>query len=160
MKPTTFRLAQLDDARLVSEISKRAYIPAYAAIIGAAPKPAHEDYSARIMAGCVWIVDVRHEPAGVLVVEKELDFLMIYSVAVDPSYQGQGLGAKLLRHAEGIATLEGVGELRLYTNSRMEKNLSIYRKAGFTEQGQRPHPSRPGELLIDMSKKVSATEVR
>ena len=66
----------------------------------------------------------------------------------------------MARHAEGIATRQGLCELRLYTNSRMAKNLSIYRKAGFTEQGQRPHPSRSGEFLTDMSKKVSATVVR
>ena len=160
MKPTIFRLAKIDDASLVSEISRRAYSPVYEAIIGAVPKPAWEDYSARIKASRVWIAEVGNEPAGVLVVDRALDFLMIYSIAVDPRHQGKGLGAELLRYAESVAECEGVCELRLYINSRMERNLSIYRKAGFVELGQRPHPSRSGEFLTDMSKRIDSTAVQ
>jgi len=154
MNPTVFRPAKMDDTNLVSEITRRAYIPAYQSIIGAVPKRAWEDYSARFKSGCVWIAEVEDNAAGVLVVERGLDFLMIYSIAVDPDHQGNGLGAKLLKHAESVATREEIYELRLYTNSRMEKNLSIYRKAGFTELGQRPHPNRSGEFLTDLSKKI------
>lgn len=154
MVTVVFRAASLDDANVVSGISRRAYVPAYQKTIGAVPKPAWEDYSSRIASGLVWLAEVKAVPAGVLVVERNPDFLLVYSIAVDPPHQGNGLGAALLKHAEEIAARGGLSELRLYTNSRMAKNLSIYRKAGFREFGQRPHPSRPGELLVDMSKAV------
>jgi ribosomal protein S18 acetylase RimI-like enzyme len=46
----------------------------------------------------------------------------------------------------------GAHEVRLYTNQRMEQNLALYRRHGFVEVGTRPHPSRPGEVLVDMTK--------
>ncbi len=41
---TTIRIAHLSDALAVQEISVEAHVPVYQAIIGAAPKPAHENY--------------------------------------------------------------------------------------------------------------------
>jgi ribosomal protein S18 acetylase RimI-like enzyme len=32
----------------------------------------------------------------------------------------------------------------------MERNLALYRRHGFVEVGTRPHPSRAGEVLVDM----------
>ncbi len=151
---TEFRLARANDARKVSEISKRAYVPAYEAIIGEAPKPAWEDYSQPIADGRVWLAEIGGEIAGVLVVETDPNFLLIYSIAVDLDFQGQGLGLALLRHAEALAAEKRLNEVRLYTNSRMEANIRLYLKAGFRKTGERPHPSRIGERLTDMSKPV------
>jgi len=155
---TEFRQARADDARKVSDISERAYVPAYEAIIGEAPKPAWEDYSQRIADGRVWLAEIGGETAGVLVVETDQDFLLIYSIAVDPDFQGQGLGLALLRQAGTLAAEMGLNEVRLYTNSRMEANIRLYLKAGFLRIGERPHPSRIGERLTDMSKPVAAND--
>jgi ribosomal protein S18 acetylase RimI-like enzyme len=152
MERVSFRRAGPTDAALVSDLSRRAYVPAYLSIIGEAPKPAIEDYVKRISDQDVWIAQLNGAHAGVLVLERNPSFLMVYSIAVDPGHQGKGLGAALLRHAETIAAELELPELRLYTNSRMEKNLSLYRKVGFAEMGVRPHPSRPNEFLVDMSK--------
>lgn len=149
-----FRLAVLNDASVISAISRRAYIPAYLSIIGTVPRPAQENYTSHIMSGEVWIIELEGEEAGVLVVNIGADTLLIYSIAVDPIHQGKGLGYLMLEYAETIAHKEGIAELQLYTNSRMEKNLALYRKAGFVEIGRRPHPSRTGEFLTDMLKKV------
>jgi hypothetical protein len=43
----------------------------------------------------------------------------------------------------------GVAEVRLYTNKRMERNIALYRRHGFIEVVTRPHPSRPGDVLVD-----------
>ncbi|MEM9222590.1 MAG: GNAT family N-acetyltransferase [Pseudomonadota bacterium] len=157
MMEVEIRIATLDDARTISEISRRAYVPAYEAAIGAIPKPATEDYTSRIQSVCVWLAETDGLAAGVLVIEKFPEYLLIYSVAVDPARQGQGLGAKLLKYAEKIAAREGLRDLRLYTNSRMKRNLSLYNRAGFKEFARRPHPSRPGHVLVDMSKRVDGT---
>jgi ribosomal protein S18 acetylase RimI-like enzyme len=152
MDQLSFRLADPTDAPLVSDISRSAYVPAYLSVVGEAPKPATENYLSRILDQNVWIATFDDAPVGVLVLERSTSFLMIYSIAVDPNHQGKGLGAALLQFAEMLAAELGVPELRLYTNSRMTKNLHLYRKVGFTEVGVRPHPSRSGEFLVDMSK--------
>lgn len=144
----------MEDADLVQAISARAYIPAYTAIIGVAPKPAFEDYRPRIVRGEVWIAELGAEPIGILVMEDAPSHMLIYSVAVEPSHQGKRLAKALLSHAEQIACSKGKLELRLYTNQKMRANLRLYSSCGFTELGRRPHPSRSGEFLVDMSKRT------
>ncbi len=148
------RLARAGDADLVRRISAQAYTPAYLDVIGAVPKPATEDYAGRIATGGAWILEDSGEAIGVLVLEPAADHLAIYSVAVLPSAQGRGLGKALLAFAGDLARRRGLPELRLYTNARMTKNLALYRGAGFVETGRRPHPSRAGEVLVDLAKRV------
>ena len=76
----------------------------------------------------MWLAEIGGETAGVLVVEKDPGFLLIYSIAVDPAFQGKGLGLALLGQAKKIAARMGLSELRLYTNSRMEANIRLYLK--------------------------------
>ena len=154
MTVPAFRLATLVDAELVKAISASAYVPAYWAVIGAVPKPAFEDYRSRIQDGNVWIAKVDGEAAGILVLEEEQDFLMIYSIAVAPEFQGRGFAKALLAHVEDYAGKKMLPELRLYTNKRMQRNVALYVSCGFAKSGERPHPSREGEVLIDMVKPV------
>ena len=149
---TTIRIAHSFDALVVQDISVEAYIPAYQAVIGAAPKPAHEDYTDRIERGEVWILDSEDGPSGVVVLEPTADYLLIYSIAVRPQHQGRGYGKLLLAFAEQQATVSGLPEMRLYTNRRMEQNLGFYRNFGYSETGTRPHPHRSGEVVVDMVK--------
>lgn len=156
MLSCTFRLATTADVELVRAISANTYIPVYVALIGAVPLPAREDYTNRILNGEVWIAEVEGVAAGVLVIEEGDEFLMVYSVAVDPLLQGRGLGRELLAHAERCAAARQLRQLRLYTNKQMTRNLAFYTQYGFIKSGERPHPNRLGEVLIDMSKEVSA----
>ncbi len=148
------RRAAPAEAELVRTISAAAYVPAYRAVIGAVPKPATECYAGRIARGEVWLLEHAGKPAGVLVAEPAADHLAIYSVAVLPSAQGRGFGKALLALAGQLAARRGLPELRLYTNTRMTRNLALYRGAGFVETGTRAHPSRPGERLVDLSKRL------
>jgi ribosomal protein S18 acetylase RimI-like enzyme len=157
MAVPAFRLATSGDAELVKAISASAYIPAYRAVIGAVPKPAFEDYRSRIQGGNVWIAEVDGKAAGILVLEEGQYFLTIYSIAVAPEFQGRGIAKALLAHAEDYARKKMLPELRLYTNKRMERNVAVYVGYGFTKSGERPHPSRKGEVLIDMAKPVENT---
>jgi len=36
----------------------------------------------------------------------------------------------------------------------MEKNIALYQRHGYAEIGTRPHPSRVGEVLVDMVRAV------
>jgi ribosomal protein S18 acetylase RimI-like enzyme len=158
MQSPDFRLATPRDAGLVQAISASAYIPAYQAVVGAVPRPAYEDYTDRILSGSVWVLELTGEVCGVLVLEDGPGFLLVYSVAVDPRHQGKGLGRALLAHAERCARSKNLPELRLYTNRRMTRNMVLYAGYGFVETGERPHPSRPGEVLVDMAKRVGDVE--
>lgn len=147
----SIRRAHPGDAAAVQQISAAAYIGAYQAVIGAVPRPAHEDYRERIDRREVWVLET-DRPLGVLVLEEKSGHLLIYSVAVDPDMAGRGYGTALLAIAERHALAVGQSEIRLYTNSRMSANLRLYGRCGFDEIGRRPHSSRPGEVLVDMAK--------
>jgi ribosomal protein S18 acetylase RimI-like enzyme len=99
-------------------------------------------------------LELNDRAVGVAILEETPDHLMIYSIAVRPETQRKGLGAALLGFAEKRATAIELAELRLYTNARMEHNISLYRRRGFVEAGRHPHPSRPGDILIDMVKRL------
>ena len=148
-------MARLSDAAAVQEISAAAYIPVYQTLIGVVPKPAHEDYAVRIERGEVWLLEEGNGLPGVVVLEPTTDHLMVYSIAVHPRHQGKGHGKLLLAFAEQRAAATGLSEVRLYTNVRMKRNLAFYRSCGYAEIGTRPHPSRSGEVVVDMVKVVS-----
>ena len=120
------------------------------AVLGTVPKPATEDYRTRIEKGEVWLLEIGGEPTGIAILEVNTDHLLIYSIAVRPDSQGKGYGRALLDFADIRAIEAGLHEVRLYTNERMERNLTLYRNHGFVEVGTRPHPSRPGQVLVDM----------
>jgi ribosomal protein S18 acetylase RimI-like enzyme len=81
---------------------------------------------------------------------------MVYSIAVLPGHQGTGLGEVLLSFAETQALNKGYAEVRLYTNPGIKRNVSFYRHHGFVEIRTRPHPSRPGQNVVDMAKEVAS----
>lgn len=76
--------------------------------------------------------------------------MLVYSIAVRPTEQGQGHGRTLLDFADQRAAALGAAEIRLYTNARMAKNIALYRRHGYVAAGTRAHPSRAGEILVDM----------
>jgi len=150
------RLATLTDAELVRDISAEAYVPAYLPAIGIVPKPATEDYSERIERGQVWILVQGPSAIGVLVLEDGDTWLTVYSIAVMPQFQGFGFGRVLLDWADRRASIAGLSESRLYTNARMKENLALYQHCGYVITGTRPHPSRPGEMLVDLHRPTTA----
>lgn len=145
------RLATADDLPTVRDISAAAYEP-YAALLGGPPLPVTEDYAPRITRDEVWIRDDGGVVSALAVFERHADHLLIFSLAVAPSFQRQGLGIELLRFVDAQAVEWGVPEVRLYTNARMERNIALYRAYGFQETGRRPNPYRPGWMLVDLAK--------
>ena len=152
--PVKFRRTNPVDKEMIQRISADAYIPAYMAALGTIPKPATEDYGPRIEKGEVWVLEVEDEPTGIAVLEERPDHLLVYSIAVKPDAQRKGYGIALLNFADQQATGLGLREVRLYTNERMEANLPLYRRHGFVEVSKRPHPSRPGQVLVDMIRRL------
>jgi GNAT superfamily N-acetyltransferase len=60
-------------------------------------------------------------------------------VAVLPSAQGRGTGARLLALAEEHARDLGLGEVRLYTNEAMTENIAYYARHGYAETHRQEH---------------------
>ena len=148
------RRADQSDLAVVQGISADAYIAAYVPMLGYIPLPAEEDYVPRIERGEVWLLACGDSDIGVAVLEERRDHLLVYSIAVRPTEQGSGHGRALLDFADQRAAALGLTVIRLYTNMRMEKNIALYRRHGYVETGTRPHPSRVGEVLVDMERVV------
>lgn len=145
--------AEMGDANAVAALQAAAYAP-YVPVIGGKPLPATEPYGPRIERGEVWLLHVRGELAGVLVLELHPDHATLYSVAVGSAHQGEGYGGRMLRFAEEQTRAAGLDELRLYTNALMSRNIAIYAARGYHETGRRAHPQLPGNTLVDMSKRL------
>lgn len=148
---TMCRQAMEHDLNAVQRMSADAYVPAYLDAVGFVPKPAYEDYRDRIERGEVWLLECSTKPVGVIVLEKKPDHLLVYSIAVSPDEQRKGHATALLDFACRRARADGYREVRLYTNAQMEKNIALYRRCGFVEIGRRLHPTRVGDVLIDLS---------
>ena len=52
-------------------------------------------------------------------------------MCVRPSYQGQGIGEKLLEEAINFAVKEGAITITLFTNNKLESAVNLYKKKGF-----------------------------
>jgi ribosomal protein S18 acetylase RimI-like enzyme len=122
--------------------------------------PMTEDYAPRIAGGQAWLMEDGATPVGLLVLENRDHALMVYSIAIAPERQGAGLGRKLLAFAEDIARERGFQTIALFTNAKMERNIGIYRKFGYVETRRRAHPTRAGFVIVDMEKRLGASENR
>ncbi|AZO14500.1 GNAT family N-acetyltransferase [Mesorhizobium sp. M2A.F.Ca.ET.043.05.1.1] len=147
------RLARPDDLAGIVALTTEAYAP-YTAIFDAPPIPVTEDHAPRIERGEVWLLEEDSTLAGLIVLERHADHAMIFSIAVSPAFQGRKLGIRLLDFADKQARSWGVPEVRLYTNSRMARNIALYAAYGYRETGRRANPYRPGWTLVDMVKPV------
>ena len=142
------RRARPDDAEAVAEITDSAYA-SYLPLLGRKPLPMTADHRRMIGENDVWLLFHEDHPVGVLVLVDEPDSLLIYSVAIRPELQGQGLGRRLLGWAEQEARRAGRPRIRLYTNALMAANIELYRALGYLETGREPHM---GSTLVHMSK--------
>lgn len=98
------------------------------------PAPMLDDYGELVGRGQVRVaVDVNDALLGLIVSWPEVDHLHVSNVAVDPSAQGQGVGAVMIADVEASARRQQLQELRLYTNVAMTENLTYYPRIGFEE---------------------------
>jgi ribosomal protein S18 acetylase RimI-like enzyme len=120
-----------DDSRL--QVVAEAAYEGYVDRIGRAPAPMTADYTAAVRHGQVWVAEEHDEVVGLLVLVARPDHLLLENIAVLPSAQGRGIGARLLTLAEDRARQLQLGEIRLYTNEAMTENLAYYPRHGYVE---------------------------
>lgn len=108
------------------------YIPR----MGVEPGPMRADYAALIGDGVLHVAEIEGRIAGILVILPEPDHLMLDNVAVDPDWQGRGIGRALIAYAEAAARAAGCAEIRLYTHEKMIENQQLYAMLGYEETGR------------------------
>ena len=128
----TVRRATPADVPALYVVAHEAYL-LYVPRIGRMPAPMTADYSAAVQTGQAWVAEVDGQVLGLLVLVINQGHLLIENIAVLPSAQGRGLGARLLMLAEDEARAHGLGEIRLYTNEGMTENLAYYPRHGYRE---------------------------
>ena len=121
------RPARIGDAEAVTECVAAAY-DHYIERIGKPPGPMREDYNDMIQRQRVFVLADSAGIFGVLVLSGQNDSLLLDNVAVHPSYQGKGLGLKLMALAEKECLDMGYGAITLYTNELMAENIQQYKK--------------------------------
>lgn len=128
------RPATDDDVPALRVIATAAY-EGYVPQIGRAPAPMTADYAQAVRSGHAWVAADRHV-VGFVVLAPQPGYLLLENVAVLPTAQGRGVGARLLALAEDEAHRLGLEEIHLYTNEAMTENLGYYQRHGYTETGR------------------------
>ncbi|WP_175653625.1 GNAT family N-acetyltransferase [Pseudomonas sp. Marseille-P9899] len=126
------RLAEAADGVAVRGVVDAAYLP-YVASIGVRPGPLDDDYDDLIRQQQVWLVEQGGDVCAILVLCHEAEAMLLSNVAVNPAFQGQGHGRRLIDFAEARALEAGFSLIRLYTNAAMQTNVALYERLGYRE---------------------------
>jgi ribosomal-protein-alanine N-acetyltransferase len=82
----------------------------------------------------------------------------ILNLCVDPSYQGMGLGGRLLRCMMELAARRGIEDMLLEVRPSNAPALALYRRHGFVRIGERKayYPARFGrEDAVVMKRSIA-----
>ena len=93
--------------------------------------PAAEDIRASIQASHVWVAGTGTEIAGCIIVQVIDDEAHIEQVSTAPAYAGQGIGRRLMEHAEDWARRSGYRRITLTTFTNVAWNGPYYRRLGY-----------------------------
>ncbi len=126
------RLATTTDQEVVEALVRAAY-SVYIDRIGKEPGPMLDDYNALIQQGHVYVLDENDGINGLVVLIPEARTMLLDNVAVSPEAQGKGFGRRLIAFAEEAARRQGFEAIRLYTNTAMTENISLYERLGYIE---------------------------
>lgn len=85
----------------------------------------------------VWVLRVGGELIGFSVVMRVIDEAHLLTIGICKRYQGQGYGARMLRHAMECARLGGASKLFLEVRPSNERAVELYRHFGFHQIGVR-----------------------
>src|SRR5262249_35109733 len=152
MTEPPLRRAMLDDAESLTHLALAAYAR-HVAAIRREPMPMAADWARVLAEQEIWVLsEPGDEIVASLALEIQPDNLTIWSVAVAPAQQGRGIGRRLMAFAEDRARALRRPELRLFTNARMEANIALYRRLGYSETRREAFDDR---VIVHMSKAVN-----
>jgi [ribosomal protein S18]-alanine N-acetyltransferase len=85
----------------------------------------------------VWVARLGGDLIGFSVVMSVIDEAHLLAIGICKRYQGQGFGARMLRHAMNCAHLGGAAKMFLEVRLSNERAVALYRQFGFREIGRR-----------------------
>jgi GNAT superfamily N-acetyltransferase len=144
----TVRSAEATDADAIRALTREAYAK-WVPVIGREPKPMTADYVDAVGRHRFDLLYVGDTLAALIETITERDHLLIENVAVSPRFQRQGLGRRLMAHAEQVALSVGYGEVRLYTNKLFAENVRLYGRLGYRLDREETFT---GGVVVHMSK--------
>ena len=145
------RRARADDLSALVALQRAAYEP-MGEISGGTPKPLRVDYAEVLADLEVWLLGGDPLEAA-LILEYQPDAVLVWSVAVAPTGESRGVGRALLSYAETRARAKGLNLMRLYTNTKFERNRAIYRQFGYDEvRFERIGDDEPPFVIVHMEK--------
>ncbi len=105
--------------------------------IGRKPGPLLMDYAEEISEHQVFVVEQGGQIAGSLVLCIKEEGFLLDVIAVEPQYQGSGVGRLMLEFAEVEALRQGYKSIYLFTHEKMTENQALYKKIGYVEYDRR-----------------------
>jgi len=84
-----------------------------------------------------WVLRLGGDLIGFSVVMSVIDEAHLLNIGVCQRYQGQGYGARMLRHAMENARLNHAAKLFLEVRPSNDRAVELYRHFGFRQIGQR-----------------------
>lgn len=136
------RPAAAGDAPGIARCVEAAYSH-YIDRIGERPGPMLDDYRQVVRDHRVFVVEGGGEIAGAVVLIEKAGTILLDNVAVLPSRQGEGIGRRLMLHAEDEARRLGYGVIDLYTHELMTENFALYARNGYEEVERRTERGFP-----------------
>ena len=130
------RKATMDDVDSVTTCVHHAF-GHYIERIGREPGPMLMDYALEIGDHQVFIVEDNKKTIGALVLCVKEEGFLLDVIAVEPFWQGKGVGRVLLKFAEAEAQRQGYESIYLYTHEKMTENQALYSKIGYVEYDRR-----------------------
>jgi ribosomal protein S18 acetylase RimI-like enzyme len=145
------RTATPADAPAIRDLTRRAYAR-WVPVLGREPLPMTADYEAAVRRHRFDLLVSGERLLALIETRVEPQRLLIVNVAVDPALQQQGLGPRLLDHAETLARAQALPRLALYTHEKMAKNVALYQSLGYAVD--RFEPIADGRV-VHLSKPVT-----
>ncbi|MHC8515781.1 GNAT family N-acetyltransferase [Sporosarcina sp. ITBMC105] len=132
----TIRKADVNDADGFQKCMHKAYLKYSDRIDIQTLPPMNVNYKDEIAFFPVWVVENKHQIIAGLVLVFEEDHASLANIAIEPDFQGKGLGKFLLNFAEQETRNKGYLEMELATHVLFTENVSFYTKQGWILVGQ------------------------
>ncbi|MCG8412654.1 MAG: GNAT family N-acetyltransferase [Pseudomonadales bacterium] len=133
MSNWTIRAANLEDAEGLRNCMLGAYSAYAERMANDSLPPLEADYAEEIENFPTWVAESDDSIVGGLIMCFDEDRATLSNIAVDPDFQGHGLGRGLLDFAESEAKRQGFNRLQLATHELLTENLAIYKHLGWNE---------------------------
>lgn len=145
------RLADIGDAEAIRKLTLHAYAK-WVPITPRKPRPMTVNYALSVRENRFDLLYDGETLIGLIETCRKDEELLIVSVAIDPPHQRRGLGTRLMKHAEQVASMTGLHGTRLYTNKLMTDNIRLYERLGYQVEKETHHDA--GTVAVHMVRPI------